>query len=212
MQLGKLSSCVVVLLLVGCSSMLSPVSQRATTYYDIVDASVIKADRLDCSKENQAGVLYIAPMRAYLPYDTSKMFYTQAKYELKTYSYSQWVALPTELLGQNLTKRIALSCTFKEIATSHALADAKYNLVTILVGLRQEINGDKASVHLIIASELVSLENNQLIATNLFNQQVETPVGPSGLVVGISQLSSQYNDQIVSWLNKNINALVKPSS
>ena len=192
-----------VLFLVACS--FGPVKQRPTISYMIYDTSTSESVPLCNNTYHSQKVIYISPMRTNVPYDTTKMFYSSNTYELNTYSYSQWAALPSDLLTQATTKKMLMACSFKNIATSLAIADANYRLVSMLISLRQDVNQDDntASVHMVIVSELIDLENNKVISSSVFNQRVPSAVGPVGLVEGVNKLTSKYDAELIAWLQQN---------
>lgn len=192
-----------VLSLVACS--FGPVKQRPTISYMIYDTSTSESVPLCNNTYHSQKVIYISPMRTNVPYDTTKMFYSSNTYELNTYSYSQWAALPSDLLTQATTKKMLMACSFKNIATSLAIADANYRLVSMLISLRQDVNQDDntASVHMVIVSELIDLETNKVISSSVFNQRVPSAVGPVGLVEGVNKLTSKYDAELIAWLQQN---------
>jgi len=189
--------------LVACS--FGPVKQRPTVSYMIYDTATTESVPVCNNTYHSKKVIYISPMRTNVPYDTTKMFYSSSKYELNTYSYSQWAALPSDLLTQAVTKKILMTCSFRNIATSLAIADANYRLVSMLVSLRQDVNQDDntASVHMVIASELIDLDNNKVISSSIFNQRVPSSVGPAGLVDGVNKLTNNYDAELIAWLQQN---------
>lgn len=202
-NIKKLLLAIGVLSLAACS--LGPVKQRPTTSYMIYDASNSESVPMCNNTFHSQKILFISPMRTNVPYDSTKMFYSSSTYELNTYSYSQWAALPNDLLTQSMTRNILMSCSFKNIATSLAIADANYRLVSMIVSMRQDIDesSNTATVHLVIASELIDLETNKVISSNVFNRRVPTAIGPAGLVDGVNQLTAKYNAELIVWLQQN---------
>ncbi len=191
-------------LLSGCSSLFGPPAQRTIVSYEIADLSW--TGNVICSKPQSSKILYISPMRANTPYDSLKMYYTDKPYELTSFGYSEWAASPTEMLGQAIIKRTYTSCVFSNVVTSHALADAKYRLITQLINLRQEVssNGQTAVVKLAIFVQLVDLDKNSVIASRGFVQRGSTAVGPKGMVSGVNQLLVKLDDELIEWLHKNV--------
>lgn len=201
--INKLIMLTPVLIISGCG-LLSPVQQRPVANYEIMDRTV-SGNSINCPNPHNNNIIYISPMRGYPPYDLNKMYYsTESSYQINTFGYSQWVSLPTELMSQELGKKIATSCVFKNIATSHALADARYRLLTFLILMRQELdsNNQHAVARLVIASELVDLESNKIIASKVFDNTIPTSVGPDGYVGGINKLTEQFDQQIIDWLRQ----------
>jgi ABC-type uncharacterized transport system auxiliary subunit len=56
---------------------------------------------------------------------------------------------------------------------------------------------------MVIASELIDLENNKVISSSIFNQRVPSAVGPAGLVDGVNQLTNKYDAELIVWLQQN---------
>lgn len=201
--INKLILLTPVLIIAGCG-ILSPVQQRPVANYEIMDRTV-SASGVNCANPHSDNLIYISPMRAYPPYDLNKMYYNvESSYQINTFGYSQWISSPTELMSQELGKKIATSCVFKNIATSHALVDARYRLITFLIVMRQEMDGNNqnAVARLIIGAELIDLENNKVIASKIFDGKEPTAVGPDGYVKGINKLTEQFDQQIVDWLRQ----------
>lgn len=201
--INKLIVLVPVLFVAGCG-LLSPVQQRSVANYEIMDRTV-NASGVNCTNPHSDNLIYISPMRAYPPYDLNKMYYNvESSYQINTFAYSQWVASPTELMSQELSKKVATSCVFKNLATSHALANARYRLLTFLVVMRQEMdsNNQNAAARLIVGAELVDLDTNKVIASKIFDARTPTAVGPDGYVKGINKLTEQFDQQIVDWLRQ----------
>lgn len=202
-NIKKLLLAIGVLSLAACS--LGPVKQRPTTSYMIYDTSATESVPMCNNKYHSQKIIFISPMRTAVPYDSTKMYYSSSDYELNTYSYSQWAALPSDLLTQSMTRKVLMSCSFKNLASTLAIADANYRLVSMMVSMRQDINeaNNTATVHLVIASELIDLESNKVVSSRVFNQRVPTAVGPAGLVDGVNKLTNKYNADLIVWLEQN---------
>lgn len=202
----KTSGLLLSLTLGGCGSILGPVEQRHTIDYEITDPSFIselsKIDSGGCTSSNRNDIIYIATMHANAPYNSTKMFYSNAKYELEKYSYSQWAALPTDMLTQTMVKKIVLSCDFKNVVTNNAIANANYSLVTQLVILRQDINPDgKTSIAMmVIYAQLIDLDRNMVKASRVFELHSNTDAGPVGFTNSINSMMTQFDNQLVTWL------------
>lgn len=202
-NIKKILLAIGVLSLAACS--LGPVKQRPTTAYMIYDTSSTESIPMCNNKYHSQKIIFISPMRTAVPYDSTKMFYSSSTYELNTYSYSQWAALPSDLLTQSITRSILMSCSFRNVASTLAIADANYRLVSLMITMRQDINesNNTSSVHMVIASELIDLESNKVISSRVFNQRVPTAVGPAGLVDGVNKLTNKYNADLIAWLEGN---------
>jgi ABC-type uncharacterized transport system auxiliary subunit len=187
--INKLIVLVPVLFVAGCG-LLSPVQQRSVANYEIMDRTV-NARGVNCTNPHSDNLIYISPMRAYPPYDLNKMYYNvESSYQINTFGYSQWVASPTELMSQELSKKVATSCVFKNLATSHALAQ------------EMDSNNQNAAARLIVGAELVDLDSNKVIASKIFDARTPTAVGPDGYVKGINKLTEQFDQQVVDWLRQ----------
>lgn len=190
---------------VGCGSILSPQSQRQVKTYELVDQSLHDDNLPSCIPPKDNAILFVSPTRASVPYETYKMYYTAESYSLNYYAYSQWVVPAGELIHQNIIKKLVLSCSFKNVVTSTAIANANYRLVTNLVTIRQEINSanNTANAHIIMSTELIDLETNKIVSTFVFDEKQPTDVSPAGYVEGVSKLITKYDNQLVDWLQQN---------
>ncbi len=190
--------------LAGCGSLFGPIKQRPVENFTIID-SQINYQQSECPSTQNDNVLYVAKMTAYPPYDTNKMFYTNNPYELNSYGYSQWATSVTDMMTQEVAKKIATSCTFKNMVGINSLADANYRLSSILIGVREEVGlnkDDTSYAHLIIGTELVQMDNNKVIGAFLFDQKESTEVSPIAYAQAVSSLLTKYNNQLVPWLQQ----------
>jgi ABC-type uncharacterized transport system auxiliary subunit len=196
------------LAIAGCGSILGPVEQRRTIDYEITDPSFLSAPELSkidsggCTTSSRNDIIYVSTMHANAPYNSTKMFYSNAKYELEKYSYSQWAALPTDMLSQTMVKKIVLSCDFKNVVTNNAIANANYSLVTQLVVLRQDVNpdGKTSVVMMIIYAQLIDLDKNIVKSSRVFALHENGDAGPVGFTNSINSMMTNYDNQLVTWL------------
>ena len=202
----KISIAVLTLSLAACGSIFGPVEQRKVVSFEINDTSVTLPEA-NC-QANRDDILYVSPMRANAPYDSTKMFYGEKQYELSKYGYSEWAALPTDMLTQSINKKLISACIYKNIANSNALADANFRLITQLISLRQNVTLDNsghptgASNSLIIYGQLINLTNNKVVASKVFEEQLQSKPGPEAMVISINQLLTQFNNELVDWLKQ----------
>lgn len=201
-MLKKLLCLIPVVILTACG-ILSPVEQRPVVNYEINDATV--AGGKVCTESASTNVIFVSPMQADLPYNSNKMYYTQKANELDAFGYSQWISAPNLMLTQVMTKKIFKSCVFKGVVTSDALADANYRLVTKLISLRQVVaqDGNSAEVSLVIYAELIDLDRNQVVNSNIFIEKQTGKPGPQVFADSANQLMIKFDDSLVAWLKQN---------
>ncbi|MEN9946423.1 MAG: hypothetical protein RLZZ293_809 [Pseudomonadota bacterium] len=209
-QLLRLSGVLILGINLSSCSIFEPVKIRPITNYIIADKNIgSSSTKNNCSADAKLGIIYVSPTRAFQPYNLSKLYYTESDFQINSFGYSQWISEPTELITQEIIKNISASCMFKNVVTSNALANAKYRLVTVLVLMRQEINPtehNKVQAHMILATQLINIDSNQVIATKVFDQVTPTTTGPKGLVDGVNSMFSQYNQQLLTWLQQQLSA------
>lgn len=204
----KASALFMALGIVGCGSILGPVQQREVINYQITDpdflANLPQASNV-CANPPNKNVLFVSLMRANAPYNSTKMYYSNVKYELDKYGYSQWAALPTDMLTQAINNKIVLSCNYKNVVTTNALANANYSLITQLIVLRHDINQDNKSsvVRLVIYAQLIDLDRNTVKSSKVFELHADAPAGPAGFTDGINQLVNKFDNQLIDWLKVN---------
>ena len=187
--------------LLSCGSVFGPVEQRKVVAYELTDVTISAVPT--CPKTVRNDVIFISPMRANVPYDSAKMYYAKSPFELNTFGYSQWVANPSDMLTQMITKKIVTSCSFGGIATGNALANADYRLVTQLVTLRQDLtSANTASVKLVIYVQLVNLEHNKVVAYKIFDEHSPSAVGPEAMVLATNKLVTQFDTEMLEWLQQ----------
>lgn len=186
----------------GCGTILAPVKQRQQITYELTDKSiVIPVD--NCATSTKTDIIYVSPMRANAPYETTKMYYSEKPYELSTYSYSQWAAIPTDMLSQAIEKKLVTSCLYKNVVHNNVLADANYRLITQLVTLRQDLTGQNtARNQLIIYVQLLDLNSNKVIGSMPFDEELTSDVGPQAMVNSLNQLVTKFNNDLVAWLKQ----------
>lgn len=201
-MLKKLFYVIPVLMLTACG-ILSPVQQRPVVNYEINDATVVGG--MTCGESAARNVIFISPMQADLPYNSTKMYYTQKANELDAFGYGQWVSSPNQMLTQVITKKIFKSCIYKGVVTSDALADANYRLVSKLITLRQHVaaDGNSAEVSLVIYVELIDLERNQMVNSNIFIEKEASQPGTQAFANSANHLMVKFDNDLVSWLKQN---------
>lgn len=198
-KIAKLSIYALMLSLLGCGSIFGPIRQREVISYELADNSITMPPA-NC-KLMKPDILYISPMRANAPYDSTKIYYTEKPFELEHFGYSRWVAIPTDMLSQIMDKKLVTSCVFKNIVHNNVLADADYRLVTQLIALRQDIiSKNSAKNQLIIYAQLLDVDSNKVISSRIFNEQANSDVGPKAMVTTINQLVTKFDNELVTWL------------
>jgi|GEM_PF-1617313 len=206
-KIAKFSTLLLTLGITGCGSIFGPVAQREIVNYEITDPSFLtsaSSANNTCTAPQSNNILYVAPMHANAPYTSTNMYYATAPYQLSKFNYSQWVALPTDMLSQTIIKKAILSCDYKNVVTNNALADADYSLVTQLIVLRDDVDADgkNAVVRLVIYAQLINLDRNMVKSSKVFELHTNAPVGPDAFTKGVNSLVSKFNDQLVDWLKQ----------
>ncbi len=193
----------ILLSLFMCTSLTScgfmqPVSQPETHRYQI---SIANSDSNSCSSSGaKMGMLQVEQMHALAPYDSKKIFYSTADYELSTYAYHQWVADPSQMLSQAVVENLLQSCIFDNVIGAEVMSLAKYRLASSLLELDQKIAGDKSTVNLSILVQLIDNNSNKVIKSKTFIETMDVAATPSGYTSGVNQATSKFLDDLRAWL------------
>ena len=187
-------------LITGCSSLLGPVKQKPLTYYEIVDRSIGKTANCPTSSAPKS-VIYVSPMKTTSFFNSGKMYYSTKPNEISAFAYSQWMTTPNEMLQQTMMTTILATCAYNLANLNSLVTGANYQLATKLINMRQNIiNSDHAEVVLEIFAELIDLEQNSVIANKRFVETSTSPLGPQAMAEQLNQLTTIFNNELVTWL------------
>lgn len=189
--------------LVGCGSLLSPVSTPPNNSYLIAaQGNFTVANSPENLKEL---TVYIGNLAAPAPFDTNQMIYSTAPMLVNAYSSSTWSTDPSVLIIQSIAQNLGESHIFKHITTSNFIGYSNYRLIGQLGELIYRVDGDNATTNLTMTFALLSSEHNSLVDQKTFRIVVPSEgVSPSAYALSTNQATNLLSQQLAEWLIENL--------
>lgn len=108
-------------------------------------------------------------------FQTRNMIYEQTPFELQSYSQSQWVAPPANMLTSVLVNALRGTNYFKAVAAPPFSGKTDYQLNTYLVALDQSFMRPTSRIHLVLSATLIEAKSFRVLATKTFVKNVDAP-------------------------------------
>jgi len=180
--------------LTGCANFVSPVAVPTTQKY------VIDYDNQHSGCVNyKHNSLTINPVYANAPYNTTSMFYSTSNYSVNQYAYSVWATLPSNYLQSAISIALENSCAFSPIYSNQFHGNANYQINSNIVKLQQIVNGDKATVELVINVELINNKNANVVMRQFRYTTAVTP-SPENFAQATSSNVNNFTHDLVIWV------------
>jgi len=188
------------LLIAGLALMLGscgPVKLASQYNYSISDMQSAKT-----ASYRQAGSTILVSQPAANPgYDTASMIYMITPYELKSYSQSQWVAPPAQMLMTVMASSLRRTGFFAAVITPPFSGVTNYRLDTQLIKLQQEFLLPTSQEHLTMLATLISNNSNRVLATKQFDIVIPTQENnPYGGVLAANLAAAQLSAQLSNFV------------
>lgn len=153
--------------LVGCS----PLNMPPKSDYTLVSKKVAYSNRPSATDKT---VLVSMPSAA-PGFQTRDMIYVLTPFKLQSYTQSQWIAPPANMLMTSLVNAIRGTNYFKAVAAPPFVGDTNYQLNSYLVALDQSFMHPSSQIHLALSVTLVNSQTRQVLATRTFVRDVDAP-------------------------------------
>jgi len=161
---GKLLHIIMITwLLAACSVLPEPKSAMLDKYLLEYTPATAQETRAD------APVLVVATPQANGAYDTARIAYMQQQYGLRYYTRSSWADTPARMLAPLMAEVLNASGRFQALYTSPGRVSAKLRLDAELLRFHQDFTQTPSEMHVTLRVQLVNLETQRIVATQLFD-------------------------------------------
>ncbi|MDP3560491.1 MAG: ABC-type transport auxiliary lipoprotein family protein [Legionellaceae bacterium] len=150
----------------SCTPMQRPITQHyaITTFYHSA-----------ASAHPQHACLYINKTQALSSLSDSSMFYISKPYTLMPFAHNAWIMPPAEMISPLLTRSVQDSHIFRAVTSDTSLNSCEYRLDSTLLTLQQDFRQKPSTLQLSVSITLVSMSQNRLIASQVFQESVPCP-------------------------------------
>ena len=125
-----------------------------------------------------------------------------SSYQINSYSYSQWAALPQSVINQLIQRKLIQSCLFSNVIHANFITTADIRLNTQLIELQLEVDKSSSIVHLIIFAQLINAKSNDIIKHKTFIMQTPVETSPKGFAIGADKDTTEFLNQLSDWLRE----------
>ncbi len=196
----KTSFVVIFLCGVGAScSVFAPVEAPEVIQYQLQASTTSNANSCKAAKDDN--ILQVVEVKADAPFNTRKMYYSKAEYQLNSYGYNEWIANPSVMLTQAIQERLLASCIYGNVVNAEFMTIAKYRLTSQLLDFKQVINGQTSTMQLAVLVQLVDNSNNKVTKSKTFNATAEVDATPAGYIKGANAVTETFLTDLTAWLN-----------
>ncbi|CEK11675.1 ABC-type transport auxiliary lipoprotein family protein [Legionella hackeliae] len=157
------------------------------------------------SKSPSRHSIFVNTPDAVAGYQDESMLYTVKTYELTPFVHSAWVDQPAEMLLPLIVQSFQRSGYFHVVASSPGAEVAEYRIDTQLIELQQSFLTKPSTVHFVVKSVLVRVEDSQVIASRIFSHIVPCPADtPYGGVVAANQATLLFTTELTKFVINHI--------
>ncbi|MDQ2995113.1 MAG: ABC-type transport auxiliary lipoprotein family protein, partial [Pseudomonadota bacterium] len=181
--------------LTGCSSLLGPQEQPATSTYTL---SIPRIHNVPPA--NKPLTLMVTTPTASSGYTSKKMIYNQLPYELSSYSRNEWAGPPAEMLEPLLIQKLRDTGYFHAVVTTPFFANRELVLKTHLLELRQDFTTKPSRIILAVQVELINNRTEHVINSHTFSCSIPTHCNtPYGGVQTANQAANIVLDKVAHF-------------
>ena len=188
--LGSLS-----FLMSACS--LSPIKTQPISYYQLdTDYSATPNYRAKQTRYT----LFVARPAANSGYERRAMVYIVKPYQLKTYSYNQWVDSPANMTLNVLTDHLQRSGYFHAVTSPPTSSLSNFQLNTQVIVFQQEFLQSESQFHIVIQATLINNHTQKVVATRRFESITAAPENnPYSGVIAANEAINKISHSIVRF-------------
>ncbi|KTD12964.1 ABC-type transport auxiliary lipoprotein family protein [Legionella jamestowniensis] len=134
-------------------------------------------------------------------YQGEEMLYTVKAYELTPFVHSAWIDQPAEMLLPLIVQSLQRSGYFHVVASSPGAGVTEYRIDTQLIELQQNFLTKPSTLHFVVKSVLVRVEDNHVIASRIFSHVVPCPADtPYGGVLAANQATHLFTAALTNFV------------
>ena len=119
-------------------------------------------------------VVYVSDIKSESAYNSTDMLYTTQPFMLSTFSQNEWVAKPAQMLRPSLVASLQNTAYFKGVVTNDAISNARFQLNTTLLELRQNFIKKPSEINLALKVDVVDLKQDKVLASERFVENTAT--------------------------------------
>lgn len=187
-----LSFSLMVITLVACS----PVKIPATSQYQLSAYSGKKV-----SNNKRSISLWVTTPEAVAGYQTEQMIYMDKPFQLSAFVKNAWANPPADMIYPLMIQSLQETNFFHAVMSSAYSQGADYRLDTQLLKLKQNFLKRPSVLELSVKVVLTRVENNQVIASKIIQEEVRCPADtPYGGVMAANQATRQLTARIDSFV------------
>ena len=149
--------------------------------------------------------LLITPSAAMDGYETDQMRYSTRPYTLNSYTKNNWFSPPAAMLYPLLIQSLQRSGYFYAVGSGAYFSKTTYRLDTQLIELQQNFIKKPSVLELKVKAVLTRVEDNQIIASKTFNQDIPCPQDtPYGGAIAANQATRGLTRDVATFVIKHV--------
>ena len=156
-----------------------------------------------CKTNPNKPILQVTEVKADAPFNTNKMYYSQAQYQINSYTLNQWATRPSSMLTQEIQEKLLASCIYGNVVNSEFMTTAKFRLNSQLLDYKQVISGQSSTMRLSMLVQLVDNTSNQVVRSKIFNNETAGDPTVAGYVKGANDVTQSFLNDLATWLASN---------
>jgi cholesterol transport system auxiliary component len=168
---GQFLASGLVLVVSSACSLLQPAATPPPNFYALEGVSGKAALVASAS----APTLIVSPPHAAAGFDSQRMIYQRAPYQLEYFAHSEWLEPPARLLAPLIVAAMAQTGAFRAVVLTPSTAAGDLRLDSEIIRLQQDFRSRPGTVRFTLRATLIEEKTRQVIASREFDQRVETP-------------------------------------
>jgi cholesterol transport system auxiliary component len=200
MRLAFLLLAVIGMASAGCGALPRPPAPSSGTYALEVDVAAAGD-----AKPGDGPVLFVAPVRAQPPYQSTAMMYVERDYAPASFVTTEWVAEPARMIDPLLRRACEASGKFFLVSSGPLTGAADYQLDTELIELRQDFRASPSVGEIELRVQLTHLKERRVMAALTLAARAPAPsADPYGGVVALNAALGDVLEQVTRFLSDNL--------
>lgn len=163
-NLKKAIICLFLSLLLSACSLFEPIKIPPTHYFTLA----IPDAHWDCPIQRGCHTILVNQPRAYAVYNTPRMIYIPACYEIQYFVQNRWVDIPTQMLQPLLINSLQHTGYFQAIINTPSTTYYDWVLNTQLLSFHQEFICFPSRFRITLRAQLIDARSRHIIATQDF--------------------------------------------
>ena len=181
-SLKYLKSCwlIAIPFLMSCNALLTK-EPLQTNYYSLELTKSNTPSNANNNQKTMLPTLTVNTPKAAAGFDSHRMLYTRNTHQIEHFARNEWVDTPANMLQSLLMESLENTGDFKAVMLKTSAIKSEIKLESQVVTLIQNFDAKPSKVDFGLRVSLINSETNQVIASQLFMEQViaksDTPAG-----------------------------------